>query len=79
MIHGTFSTPQQQNIDEIVREIMFINSFYITNDSHGYLLLLGQQCYAYHASHTDVRTVAVSQSFGRSLYITFGPSLLKCK
>jgi hypothetical protein len=69
MICATFSTQQQQKIDEIVREIMFIKTYYITNDSHGYLLLLGQQCYAYHASHTHIRAVAVSRSFGRPQYL----------
>jgi hypothetical protein len=57
MIRATFSTRQQQKIDQIVREIMFIKTYDITNDSHGYLLL-GQQCYAYHPSHTHVRAVA---------------------
>jgi hypothetical protein len=38
MIRATFSTRQQQNIDEIFWEIVFIKAFYITNDSHGYLL-----------------------------------------
>jgi hypothetical protein len=67
MIRTTFST--QQKIDEIVREIKFIKTlrYYITNDSHGYLLLLGEQCYAYHLSHTHVHAVAVSQGFGTSL------------
>jgi hypothetical protein len=46
---------------------MFIKTYYLTNDFHGYLLFLGQQRYAYHASHTHVHAVAVSQSFGRSL------------
>jgi hypothetical protein len=47
---------------------MFIKAFYITNDSHGYLLLLGRKYYTYHASHIHVRMVAVSRSFGRLLY-----------
>jgi hypothetical protein len=69
MIRITLLTQQQQKIDEIVREIIFIKTYYITNDSHGYLLLLGQQCYAYHLSHTRVHAVVVSQSFNRSLYL----------
>jgi hypothetical protein len=52
---------------------MFIKAFYITNDSYGYLLLLGRKYYTYHASHIHVRAVALAQSFGRSLYSgTFG-------
>jgi hypothetical protein len=58
--------PTIKKIDEIVREIMSIKTDYNTNDSHGYLLFLDQQCYAYHLSHTHVRAVAVSQAFGTS-------------
>jgi hypothetical protein len=54
--------------DEMVQEIMFIKAWYITNDSHGYFLLLSRKYFAYHASHTHLRTVAVLWSFGRSLY-----------
>jgi hypothetical protein len=59
--------PTIKKIDEIVREIMSIKTHSNTNDSHGYLLFLDQQCCAYHASDTHVRAVAVSPSFGRSL------------
>jgi hypothetical protein len=59
--------PTIKKIDEIVWEIMSIKACYITNDSHGYLLLLGRTCYAYHASHTHIGAVAMSQSFGSSL------------
>jgi hypothetical protein len=59
--------PTIKKIDEIVREIMSIKNHYNANDSHGYLLFLDQQCYAYHASDIHVRAVAVSPSFGRSL------------
>jgi hypothetical protein len=52
MIRATFSTPQQK-IDEIVWEKMFIKTYYtVTNDCHGYLLLLGYQCYAHNPSHS---------------------------
>jgi hypothetical protein len=67
MMGATFSTRQQQKIDEIVLGILFIQACSNTNDSHGYLLMLGQKCYAYHASDTHVRAVGVSQSFGRLL------------
>jgi hypothetical protein len=70
MVGATSPTRQQQKIDEIVLDIMFIKTYSITNDSHGYLLLLGQQYYAYHLSHTHVHAVAVSQSFGKSLHTT---------
>jgi hypothetical protein len=59
IMRATFSTRQQHKIDGIIPEMIPIKAYYITNDSHGYLLLLGRKCYAYHASHTHVRAVVV--------------------
>jgi hypothetical protein len=46
-----------------------IEKHYSLNDFINFLLLLGPQYCAYHVSHTHVHAVAVSQSFGRSIFI----------
>jgi hypothetical protein len=68
MIHVTFSTQQQQATVRIICNIAGLDKHYFPNDFINVFLLSGGKCCADHTSHTHIRGVAVSQSFGSSQY-----------
>jgi hypothetical protein len=71
MIRATLSNQQQQVTVRIICNTEGLDKHYFLNDFINVLLLSGRKCCAYHASHTHVRAVAVSRSFGRWQYLSF--------